>query len=823
MGLFSIIDFDRGINSQDNPEATGKFTDCVNFDIDKRGKLVKRPKSDMIKQDFTETVKRAVKWVHNQLSGGSSWVTFIKDGSSDKIARYNGDFTGKTDVKTLSGTAGSETTRFIPFTESVRFANGITRKPGILQWIDRQWFFGNYNNWSSGGDNSDFVYDDATPSYPTTWEHQTVTEDATGSNPTGYYYYKFVPVFDGYQEAVLPNSYSRYVLSNANKTLKIPIKFNTSDWNKRITSIKVYRSYSPTTAGDIEPVYYHIKTIPVNTESDHEDREVYNSSMHGGFVYDPDFDFSSYSNGTYWIYLVNNLYRISSVPTNHIAIVDKVHDNSSLGTYTGIEDDDKMWAGFYEIYAGTSTAPPDIESTSATTDGSNGYAGRDVVYNNSIQSSDAQYKDWVASIGSNNIVITDSQDDILKLNTNVSSYSNSISVYLQDNYYYAVSGSNITLNFYDYGLLDGSPHPLASIEKINVNYKYGLKSGGRFYCGNVRLDPDSEAEDHKDWIIFSELNQPDILPISNFIQLDDLQGGEITGIDEIRGDIVVFMERGIFRLNVPSSDPTSWSLRESDQFHGCIAPDSIVKVGSNTFYAGRENVYTLDGNFEAVGIGNDIKDEYQGISNLENSEFHYDPTKNRLLCKFGNTTDTVYIFDIDRYLNGGYTTWTKYTFSGAYAPNHFIQDELQKIYTINETDGSGGATAVAQLYGGTGDESNYTASYKTGVVATGDMGRDYLLDTINTSYESDDALNLRIYRDRKTSHDNFTDESDNPLTGGGVLLAPANTNASGVLQAGKERFYTNRIGRWANYVQVELISDTDATHTIVEKMELETS
>ena len=35
MGLFSIVDFDRGINNQDNPEITGKFTDCINFDIDK--------------------------------------------------------------------------------------------------------------------------------------------------------------------------------------------------------------------------------------------------------------------------------------------------------------------------------------------------------------------------------------------------------------------------------------------------------------------------------------------------------------------------------------------------------------------------------------------------------------------------------------------------------------------------------------------------------------------------------------------------------------------------------------------------------------------
>ena len=138
MGLFSIVDFDRGINNQDNPEITGKFTDCINFDIDKRGQLVKREQQDQLKTEMREggasqVIKNVVKWVHSSLSGGSEWIAFIKDNTTDKIVRYPSNWGAKTDLTSLSGTAGSEKTRFIPFSESVRFANGRTRKPGILQ------------------------------------------------------------------------------------------------------------------------------------------------------------------------------------------------------------------------------------------------------------------------------------------------------------------------------------------------------------------------------------------------------------------------------------------------------------------------------------------------------------------------------------------------------------------------------------------------------------------------------------------------------------------------------------------------------------------
>ena len=700
-------------------------SDDKNFDIDVHGKLKKRQGRKALADSpvSDDNFSGVTYWKNPKDSANPKWLIHGNQGAK-KRAYSTSNWTEDTSVQFTSNHFGG----FINMHDKVRMPNGHDYSASVLQYIDREFFFGAWQPTAA------LDHSAASLSYPSTWEYQTITEDATGTNSTGYYYYKFVPIFDGHQEAVLSSSYSRHELTNANKTLKIPIKFNTSDWNKRITAIKVYRSYSPTSTGDIEPVYYHIKTIPVNTESDHEDREVYNSSMHGGFVYDPDFDFSSYSDGTYWIYSVNNLYRISSVPTNHIAIVDKVHDNSSLGTYTGIEDDDKLWAETYEIYAGTSSAPPDIESTSATADGSNGYAGRDVVYNNSIQSSDAQYKDWVASIGSNNIVITDSQDDVLKLNANVSSYSNSISVYLQDNYYYGVSGSLITLNFYDYGLLDGSSHPLEGKTKIDVNYKYGVHMNGRMFAGNVKLADDDEV--HEDWIIYSEFQQPDVLPIANYIQIQDSDGGSIKGLIQNGNNLVVFMDNGIFNLSVPSANPAQWSLIEAIEDVGCRSPHSIIKVGSTVFFGGDDDMYALGADFSLTPITGPIRDKYQAEMPHSESRFIYDKKRNRIICRFGNSTAKLYCYSLEN------SEWTVIDATGD-TVDLLAVDSDNNVYTFRNQQ-SPNTVAVKTLEDATSTETVATLR-KTGWMDISDLSDRGFIRRANISYKSGDAITMKIH------------------------------------------------------------------------------
>lgn len=819
MGLFSITDFDRGINSQDNPETTGKFTDCVNFDIDKRGKLVKREAADQVQTGFYESsvvqiIKNAIKWVHASLAGGAEWLTFIKDNTTDKIVRYPTNWAAtKTDVESLSGVAGTEKTRFIPFTDVVRCANGVTRKPGIFQYIDRQFFFGNIALSQA------FNYDDATPSYPATWTHLTVTVAAAGANPTGHYYYKFVPVFDGYSEPPLPDNYSYYELTSNNQTLNVPMGFSTSNWNKRITAIKLYRSFSPTAAGDITPVYYHIQTIPVNTSNNHTDLETY-TSAHGSTLTDPDATFDDS-----WV----NKWLICAGAATEFKVNAVSEEDNTLTVTTNGPISNTIWGGAWSIYPDDGTGTGANTAGGSTYDATNGYAGRDVIVDVEWVWDENERNDWVAVIGSEARQIINSKGKAIQASADYTGSSSSVAVALTDKYYITTAGSTIYLNILDNGLLDGAYHPLAGISKVNTNYKFGVKSGGRFFAANVALDPDGDNEVHKDWLIYSELNQPDILPIKNYIQLDDLQGGEITGIEEMLGNIVVFMEKGIFSLGIPSDNPAAWSLRESDKHHGCIAPDSIIKVGSTIFYAGRENLFVLNSSVQSEPIANDIKDTYQAVSNLENTELHYDPKKERLLCKFGNDTDTIYIFDVGRFFKTNETVWTKYTFTGVYGADHFAQDENMNIFTINETDGTNSTSSVSQLYGGTPSETGITASYKTGILPLGDMLRDYTLLWASTAYTTDDPLSIKIYTDRSPAADDFTE------TGMGVtsvLTVPTNVDVNGVLLTTNggvnadgwtfKRYYTNRIGRWANFAQVELISGVSATNTTINKMELET-
>ena len=98
-------------------------------------------------------------------------------------------------------------------------------------------------------------------------------------------------------------------------------------------------------------------------------------------------------------------------------------------------------------------------------------------------------------------------------------------------------------------------------------------------------------------IIYSELQQPDVMPISNYIKLNDLQGGSIVGMAGLMSDLVVFAERGIFRLNVPSQDPTGWSLIESEPNLGCTQPYSIKEWKGGVFFAGNDNIYYITPNF----------------------------------------------------------------------------------------------------------------------------------------------------------------------------------------------------------------------------------
>ena len=115
-----------------------------------------------------------------------------------------------------------------------------------------------------------FFMGNAECAYPATWTYQDASNEsyAHGTNATGFYYYKFAPIFDGNQEAPLVDGFIKYNLTTANRPIKVGVKLSTSDFNRRITGVNLYKSYLST---DHTPVYQKAKTISVNTTIDSTD------------------------------------------------------------------------------------------------------------------------------------------------------------------------------------------------------------------------------------------------------------------------------------------------------------------------------------------------------------------------------------------------------------------------------------------------------------------------------------------------------------------------------------------------------------------------
>ena len=251
-------------------------------------------------------------------------------------------------------------------------------------------------------------------------------------------------------------------------------------------------------------------------------------------------------------------------------------------------------------------------------------------------------------------------------------------IHISNNFQIRARNNETSLVFWDKGLADGEYHPLPHTSSIEVGYKYVTSANGRRFVANVNLNPKGKNEVHKDWIIFSELGQPDVLPISNYIYLQDLQGGEIHGIETLLSDIVVFMDNGIFRVRVPTSDPKQWRTIEAIRDVGSSAPDSIVTYDGGVFFAGKDNYYYLNANFELTPISSSIKSEYQhfyhnGIKTIK------DVQSNRLIVQISN--NNFFIFDLDSFAINE-ENWSKYILSIHEGSSEYMIQDLNNIVWI---------------------------------------------------------------------------------------------------------------------------------------------
>ena len=251
---------------------------------------------------------------------------------------------------------------------------------------------------------------------------------------------------------------------------------------------------------------------------------------------------------------------------------------------------------------------------------------------------------------------------------------------LYKNYVLTVGASTTTYDIYDIGYTNSFLAPfLGTDATVDTRYKYSQMIGDMHFVGNVKLDPNGNPEDHPDFVMFSESGQPDIIPTTNFIRILDQQGGSIIGMNRILNNLVVFMTRGIFRLDVSSGDPSLFTLLEVNTGIGCVAPESIVNAQDNLFFCSKDNIYQIRSDFTFIPISKSIEDTYQGIANISSSKIIYDIKRDRLICTLGNDHTNIFMYDL---IN---QEWTKLNFddSNFKTANFFTVNDDLGLFTVD--------------------------------------------------------------------------------------------------------------------------------------------
>jgi len=801
--IIPIGKFDGGIITNADPEDISN-TACINMlnlKTDISGRLVKQDGHALVK-DLTASnggnpfnIERAIQWMHPKLESGYGWIIYEK--TTKKLFFADHDFTNISTLKTFTGTQ-PDNIRIEQVGEEVRVAMGLNEDSQVIQFLkDRKWFGGTYNPYSSGNSDDDYVViDRQEPSYPATWTYAIDTVDREGStiDETNYHFYKAVPIFDGNQEYKFNDNGNNVFKSSigADKAVLFELNMDVDDMNKRLTGVNIYRAIATSTSATKS--YYKVSSVTLNTKSTTDTQETINTVtpcyhrfyMNGNPITDAT-DFNTkmeLESGNYnpKLYIYN---QDGSVLVNGSDISEIGGNNT--GVWFGTDSNNNKQ--YLEVNGGNITGLDLINATfnirydedqsgqqlvfywgSGADTGHNGsktggYTGENVLFKPGAFTKKAEYDSSLIKRATGEFVsIVDNDTNALKMSKSMGSGNTTENIEVAfHNYYiaYTASGGAVKITLYDDGLIDQTPHGINE-DKLSLRHIVSEDVGARRFYGNVRLDPDEDAEDHSNFLVYSDLNQPDIHPISNYIQVKDRQGGGIVALKRIGDSLAVLMENGLYQLYIPSNDPKMWSLVESEENIGCVAPYSVVRTKTNLFFAGEHNIYQLTNDWQLVAIGEPIKDIWQGFTSDQRKActFTYNPKRNSLSCLFSLLGSAVANSGIWEY-NLDTATWAK--FNNSFTTGHtgkFIFTDKDTNINVFVSNADVSQSSIVKLDQSSSSESLQTTR-TTGWINVSSLSDQYnvQLRRFNLSYDSGDTITATFYKDGDSSTAVYEDSS----------------------------------------------------------------
>ena len=394
-------------------------------------------------------------------------------------------------------------------------------------------------------------------------------------------------------------------------------------------------------------------------------------------------------------------------------------------------------------------------------------------------------------------------------------------------------GIEVTLN--DNGITDGEAHANQDAS-IATRYKTAKMMNGRLFVADVMLKPDEEREIHPNWIMFSELGKPDIIPIINYIAVMDIGEGKIHKLEELAGNLIAFSQNSIHRLNIPSYDPMQWSLMETVKNIGCTAIDGTLSILGTLFFCSKDNLYMMDSNFIPQPITKSIEDIYQN-NYSDKIKIYHDSLTNILYIIF--ESKELYGLNLNRM--PGEDVWQRYcfvnTFTSENNPQLMAQDEEFKSYIFY-----GDKMATLNVDDDANPESHQLLK-STGWMTLSLTDKAIMTTKFHMRYKSDVDIKVLFHTDFNSKSDLeeqkdkhlFYDEdsvipkatskfsaSEGIVDEDKALIIPANCTSDGTLLTSSTKlYYTGRLGIRCHSIKLTIKTEDQSRFCEIYGVDLE--
>ncbi len=747
MARVSIFDPTKGMftaaDQQDFDPRVGYADLIENYYLDRPGKIRMRDMLENVVTDLNPALLKGLfRFVDENLAGNAIWIAYTNDNSKDdiqtaaaianftkKVIDLDQVTTGKLDIVVVGGKLrlafGHTSHRIYLYNSITDFFQDQYQPSAAWAWATRQ------------------------PSYPSTWAYTSLvirsTNEGTGVITVGYTTYKVVPVFDGVQEALFASikvqfNSRTFIDSGSYGILRLHMRFDTDDWNKRITHLNIYRQFNADSTATEDALFQKVDTLSVRNDNPINSDITDGATMHRT-LYDGDKswgvnDFQFSGTGTLADPNENDIKYTVEVLSG---IENDISSNTAKRLTVDSDFQSSVFVSFpdsYSIYkyicVSDGVWPSSPDSTQDT--GVNGWGGVLAYYSDSSDLEENALKFQILQYDSSKFnPIVGNADKVIVLSnlstTDTPTQGSGKSIHYGE-YIFRISSTVVSLYWADYGRLDKGNHPLAGVTSITAAAKYNRFWKGRIFGLNARVTKaDSTTEDFPDALVYTEVNQLDVWPADFQLQPPTDQGGIGQGLEVIEEaeTLFLFYRNNIMFLRVPLADPDSWQMWSSTGGMGLVNPDAMIKTPVGIFFCSDEGIYLVDrgGRISSRPLSFPIDDLYKAAvtTGLTGFSVMYYPQQRQVWFNLTTDDDEVMVLDIDT-VNWDIPRWSKYTWAGETLDRAAI-DESNLLYTFQY--GIGGGASINKIGRGFSPDENPGATFRTAYMPLGGLERKHLI------------------------------------------------------------------------------------------------